>query len=164
MKEKLEKLLQQIKERKGGADSSKSHLKSALYDWRIEDNWSRNNCFVISENDLGFAFYTFTIREPRHCTLRHIFTLEEARGQGIGKKLMNRIEEHMKRDRVEIMRFYANKPAIKFYEKLGYTWLGENKQGLPFTYCDICTKKNINNQQQLKKIFKIYNQNNLFNI
>ena len=43
----LESLLISLQDQKGRT-SSKSHLKSALYDWRIENNWDNPNAEIIS--------------------------------------------------------------------------------------------------------------------
>jgi len=138
MKEKLEKLLEEL-EAKGqkGRSSSKSHLKSALYDWRVEENWNKETAFVLNYEDKGYAFITLTKREPRHCTLRHVFVLEEYRGEGIGKKLMQMMYDTMNESDVKRLRFFADKPSVAFYESLGYKWHGVSKTGLPFYYGDV---------------------------
>lgn len=122
-----------------GRQSSKSHLKSAAYDWRVENNWSKSNAFVLNYQDKGYAFITFTVRNPHYCVLRHIVTLEEYRGQGVGRKLMQMVYDIMKQRQVNIIRFFADIPSVKFYETLGYKWHGKSKTGLPFTYTDITT-------------------------
>ena len=138
--EYLEGLLQQrIDMGLKGRQSSKSHLKSALYDWRVEQQWSKDSSKVITYEDKGFAFITFTVRKPYYCVLRHLVTLEEYRGQGVGSKLMNLMYDEMRKRDVNIIRFFADKPSIVFYEKLGYKWHGLSKTGLPFTYTDIDT-------------------------
>ena len=50
--EYLEGLLQQrIDMGLKGRQSSKSHLKSALYDWRVEQQWSKDSSKVITYED-----------------------------------------------------------------------------------------------------------------
>jgi GNAT superfamily N-acetyltransferase len=73
--------------------------------------------------------------------LRHIVTLEEYRGQGVGRELMSMVYDKMKQRGVNIIRFFADIPSVKFYERLGYKWHGKSKTGLPFTYTDIQTMK-----------------------
>lgn len=163
LKPKLEKLLEMLRQRDvKGAAASQSHLNTALYDWNIERNWVNPNAFIIT-NHKGYAFFTFTKRDPRHCTLRHIFVLEEHRGENIGKLLMEHMYSIMQGHDVERLRFYANKPAIIFYERLGFKWLGENKQGLPFTFTDIKTMDLVFDQKQLKKLHKVF-PNNTFDL
>ena len=119
-----------------GRSSSKSHLKAALYDWRVEGQWSSNFAKVLNYKDMGYAFLTFTKREPRHCTLRHVFVLEEFRGKGIGAELIKMMREEMLERECLRSRFFADIPSIPFYEKLGYKWHGKSKTGLPFYYGD----------------------------
>ena len=156
MKQELLQLQQELSTRKGGANSSKSHLNMALMEWNKEQNWDRDNAFIIALDGRGYAFCTITKTEPRHCTLRHIFVLEEYRGMSVGYGLLVSIYDMMEHHKVNIIRFYANKPAVKFYEKHGYKWLGESKQGLPFTYTDITTMELIHNPKQIKRLHKVY--------
>lgn len=137
MRGKLEALLQLLLEGESrGRESSKSHLKQALYDWRIEGQWESSNAEVIEVDECAYAFITFTSREPRHCTIRHLFVLEEQRGKGYGAKLVDRIKQSMSLRNVDRLRFFADKPSVKFYEKIGYKWHGLSKTGLPFYYGD----------------------------
>ena len=137
MREKLNNLLIKLEqEGQKGRESSKSHLKAALYDWNVESQWDSDNAIIINFEDKAYAFLSFTKRDPRHCTLRHFFVLEDFRGQGIGKKVINLITEEMSARDVAILRFFANKPSIGFYENLGYKWHGTSKSGLPFYYGD----------------------------
>lgn len=134
--QKLEQLLSELEE-KGlkGRSSSKSHLKSALYDWRVEERWGDSNSVVLSCEDKGYAFIAFTRTEPRHCTLRHVFVIEDFRGEGIASKIMQMMYDEMAKRDVNILRFFADIPSVKFYERIGYTqWHGKSKTGLPFFY------------------------------
>ncbi len=117
-----------------GRSSSKAHLKAAYFDWNKEQQWEENSAFILDYEMKGFIFFTFTKREPRHCTLRHIVTLEQHRGQGIASKLLEMMYTVMREQKVERLRFFADLPSIEFYEKLGYTWHGYSKTGLPFFY------------------------------
>jgi len=140
MKTLLENILQdKIDKGYKGRESSKSHLKSALYDWRIEQNWDRDNCDVLTIDNKGFAFVTFTLRNPQYCCLRHIVTLEEYRGQGIGTLLMKKIYHEIEKRGYVYIRLFSDKPSVGFYEKLGYKWLGTSKTGLKYTYTNIKT-------------------------
>ena len=128
----------------------------AIYDWSKEQNWNGYNSFIVHYNHKGFAFFQLTKREPRHCTLRHVFVLEDYRRDGVGKYLLDEVYSTMRINNVNIIRFYANLPAKLFYEKLGYQWLGESKSGLPFTYTDINTMELIHNEKQVKKLYNYY--------
>lgn len=137
MKDKLERLYEHLRNSEyGGQASSKQQLIVALYDWNIEKNWSKSNCFVLSYQDKGFIFFAMTQNEPRHCTLRHVFVLEEFRGEGIGRKLMLMMNYVMQKHNVGILRFFAIPPSIPFYEKLGFQWHGLSKSGYSFYYGD----------------------------
>ena len=132
----LEDLSKKLENTKGGAISSKSHLKNGLYDWRLEKQWDNPNAKVLNLDEKAFMFISYTKREPRHCTLRHFFVLEDNRGSGIGAEMMSYLIDEILDNKVRYLRFFANKPSIGFYESLGYKWHGLSKTGLPFTYWD----------------------------
>ena len=135
---KLEELLQTLESQNNkGRSSSKSHLKQALYDWRIEGNWDSSKAEVIEIDECAYAFVTFTSRAPQHCVIRHLFVLEAKRGCGYGGKLIQKIKEAARCRNIERLRFFADKPSIEFYEKLGFSWHGLSKSGLPFYYGDL---------------------------
>lgn len=136
----LEEILQQrVEMGLKGRESSKSHLKSALYDWRVESQWEKDSSCVLSYEGKGYAFLTFTVRNPKYCVLRHLVTLEEYRGQGVGTQLMKMMYQEIRRREYRIVRFFADIPSVGFYEKQGYHWHGKSKTGLSFTYTDIET-------------------------
>ena len=136
-----------------GRESSKSHLKSALYDWRIEQNWASDRAVVLNYEDKGFAFITFTKRAPKYCVLRHLVTLEEFRGEGVGTELMKLMYKEMESRGYNILRFFADIPSVGFYEKLGFKWHGKSKTGLSFTYTDINTMELVQpNKRDLSRI------------
>lgn len=154
----LEELLSQLEKKypRGSATCSKSHLKMALYEWNKEKNWNNKNCFIHNHDNKGYIFYSFTSRAPKHCTIRHLFVLEEYRGQGIGKKIIELVKQHMQMRGIKRFRFFVNKPASEFYKKLGFYFLGLSKTGLPFVYCDAKTMKPIWDNKQLKKLATVF--------
>jgi len=122
---------------KKGPESALSHLKSALYDWRVENQWENPTAYVYSFDDVGYMFISMTKREPRHCTLRHIFILEEGRGKRAGVQLIEKMREVMKEKGVNILRMFINRPALGFYNKLGFNdFHGVSKTNMPFYYGD----------------------------
>jgi GNAT superfamily N-acetyltransferase len=124
-----------------GPEGSGSHIRGAMRDYRQESWGDHPEASGLTLEDLGFMFVWRTSRAPRHCTLRHFFVLEEARGKGIGSRMMVGLEQHMYAHRIRFLRFFANKPSIPFYEGLGFKWHGLSKTGLPFTYWDILTHR-----------------------
>lgn len=158
IQKQLNELLSLLEEKypKGSSSCSKSHLKMALYDWNKERNWTNPNAFIETVDNKGYIFFTFTTREPKHCTIRHLFTLEDYRHQNIGSELVLKVKKKMKECSINRFRFFVNKPAIGFYRKLGYTFLGESKRGLPFVYCDLKTLEPIYCEKQLNKLYKRY--------
>ena len=154
LKELLKKL--EVKYPKGSSTCSKSHLAMALYDWNKEGNWANKNAFILDHRQQGYDFYTFTTREPRHCTIRHLFVLEEHRKKGVGRLLIEDMGQHMFFEGVDRFRFFCNKPAVEFYSKLGFSYQGESKSGLPFVYCERDSLKSIKDEKQLAKLYKVY--------
>ena len=138
MEEKLNTLLEELEAKDlKGRSSSKSHLKAALYDWRVERGWDNDRAVVLNCDDKGYAFLSFTAKAPRHCTLRHVFVLEDFRGERIGVKLIDMMKAEMAKRECDRLRFFADIPSVGFYEKLGYKWHGKSKGGLPFYYGDV---------------------------
>lgn len=154
----LEQVLQErIDQGYKGRESSKSHLKSALYDWRVEQQWKKDSSKVLTVDNKGYAFITFTQREPKYCVLRHLVTLEEYRGQGIGSLLMEQMYSEMRNRNYNIIRFFADIPSVGFYEKLGYQWYGKSKTGLSFTFTDIETMSLVEMiSRDKKRLVEIY--------
>ena len=118
---------------------SLSHLNTAMYEWNLGKRWeNKDRAYVFTKDYKGFIFFERTIRQPLHTTLFHLFTIEEHRDKGIGRDLFNFMRE-MTLEQFPDMRFrmFVNKPAIGFYEKLGFTqYHGISKSGLPFFYGD----------------------------
>jgi GNAT superfamily N-acetyltransferase len=121
-----------------GEKSSLSHLKSSLCEWRVEQNWCKgNDCFVFTMENKGYIFFNFTKREPKHCTLRHIFVLEEYRNQKIAFYLFDKMIDIAKKVKVNTLRMFAVKSAIQFYEKKNIIkYHGYSKTKMPFYYGD----------------------------
>lgn len=89
---------------------------------------------VIAEWDgqpAGFAFFFYnysTWRGNPGLYLEDLFVLPEMRGKGIGKALLQHLAETAIRENCYGIRWMVlewNEPALKFYETLGATILGE---------------------------------------
>jgi len=104
------------------------------YSAHENDSFSRviqnpnNFVFVAEDKDQLIGFATFSIRDVIRYSkpiaeLDELFVLEEYREKGIGKQLMEKIEDIAKEKgchRIFIESHYDHKAAHKFYEKLGY--------------------------------------------
>jgi (aminoalkyl)phosphonate N-acetyltransferase len=125
------------------AEESDYEQVIALYNLFVgEDRYSRydndsfqkvlksdsNYVFVIEEEKKIIAFATFSIRYviryPRPIAeLDELFVLSDYRHQGLGKQLIEKVEDLAKEKnchRVYIESQYRFKGAHAFYEKLGY--------------------------------------------
>ena len=89
---------------------------------------------VVAEWDgqpAGFAFFFYnysTWRGQPGLYLEDLFVLPEMRGKGIGKALLQYLAETAIRENCYGIRWMVlewNEPALKFYEALGATILGE---------------------------------------
>ena len=115
-------------------NSALAHLNAALFDWDHQKQWVDPQAHVLTIEGKGYIFFRETKFEPRYVTLMHVFVLEKYRLQGIGKLLMELMYQCMKDKGINLLRFFADKPSIRFYETLGYKWHGLSKTGLPFFY------------------------------
>jgi ribosomal protein S18 acetylase RimI-like enzyme len=82
---------------------------------------------------IGFAACDITYLTPedtqesvptvKGCILE-LFIEEQSRGLGIGKDLMQKMEDYLKENKVDVVNievFAPNKPAYNFYKKFGYS-------------------------------------------
>jgi PhnO protein len=92
-----------------------------------------NNFVFIVEDEkklIGFASFSVrdVIRYPKPIAeLDEFFILEEFRNRGVGRRLMEEVEEKAKElhcHRLSIETGYAHKDAHAFYEQIGYTNYG----------------------------------------
>lgn len=89
----------------------------------------QNRIFVAEDDGKLIGFATFSIRDvvryPRPIAeLDELFVVESYRKKGIGKKLMDKIEEKAREQecyRLFIESHYDHKTAHSFYERLGFT-------------------------------------------
>ena len=140
-KEYMEQLLASRPLGERGENTATGQIKLILYDWNVERNWVRNDFKEISVDDAGFFFINFTKREPRHCTLRHMFVLDERRQKGLGKRMVETMCEMMRLEQISFLRFFARKQSVGFYESLGFEWHGTSKSGMLLTYWNIDESK-----------------------
>ena len=88
-------------------EKEKNNLLMAAY----EDEQMLGCCMLVEE-------------DPQTVRLRQMAVLNDLQGKGIGKALMN-FAENLARDRgYKKITMHARKPAIGFYEKMGYKRIG----------------------------------------
>ena len=56
--------------------------------------------------------------------IRYMAVDKELRGKGIGKKIVNHLENYAKKNQIKTMVLNARDHAIKFYQNLGYEVVG----------------------------------------
>jgi len=130
---------------KGGKMSSLSHLKSSLFDWRVEHNWdpkSKDTRHVLVAKDengeiAGGTFFTYSKREPKITSFRHIFLFEEYRGNGIAEALYNVRYKMAVEAGCAYIRLFANIPAYDWHLGVGMRFFGISKTKLPFGFVPI---------------------------
>lgn len=140
--EELETLYNNLKQQniKGGKSVGFTHLKMSLFDWRVENHWNREGSFVkvvreVGTNKiLGGGFWTFTKREPRHVTFRHVFIFEPYRGLGLAHSLYDYRINHSVEHGMKRIRMFSNIPALDWHLSKGMRFIGYNKSKQPFTY------------------------------
>jgi ribosomal protein S18 acetylase RimI-like enzyme len=89
---------------------------------------------VLKESKCGYLAYTI---ENRTAYLEAFYLEQDYRGRGLATQLLQNLEAQLKAkniDTIELYVFAHNHPAIKLYERLGYTientyWLGTNLIG-----------------------------------
>ena len=62
---------------------------------------------------------------PGEAQIRYMAVDEDCRGQGIGRALLERLEETARQHGAVHIMLNARKPVAKFYEKLGYRITGD---------------------------------------
>lgn len=120
------------------SDSSLTHLRSSLTDWRVESLFkylhvSTFSSIEINDEIIGFACLNMTRKQPRVGTIRHFCIFEPYRSKGHGAQAMELIHLWFTEKGCGYVRFFSDKKSTSFYEKLGIKWLGISKTNLPFT-------------------------------
>ena len=95
-------------------------------------NNPNNYIYVAEKQGKLIGFVTFSIRTviryPRPIAeLDELYVIPEARGQGLGKKLVQEVLDHATKlgcRRLFIESHYKHKAAHKLYEKMGFTNYG----------------------------------------
>ena len=113
--------------------SKEYYEKMALVD--LDDvNKNSGKCYLAIENDKAVGLVMGTIPEydkydyldykcPKRGIITELIVTKKVRSIGVGKKLINKIEQYFKTQGCEYVLvdvFAYNDNAIKFYEKTGY--------------------------------------------
>lgn len=124
-----------------GRESSPIHLNSAIVEWNINEYWNNDDAVIISTEDKGFVFLLYTFQknidgiDKLYCEIRHIVTLEQFRGEGIGKKLVEATIAHMKEKNSILLKVLSDIKSTGFYLKNGFKVSGITKHGLSY-FCN----------------------------
>ena len=82
--------------------------------------------FALYENGILQAIARLDTSEPGIAQVRFVAVELTTQGKGFGKLIMIAVEEKAKADGNSKMILHARDYAVKFYEKLDYTLLGES--------------------------------------
>jgi len=118
----------------------------------VQDPYKRNiftssikyGAFV-EDRLVGYLFAYKPMGGILFCSWLAIHT--DYRGQGIGKKLLKKLEENAKKLHVHSIHLFSDQRNITFYEKCGYEVYGIDKQGF-FGSDDYLMKKKIQEPQE----------------
>ncbi|MBT5020590.1 GNAT family N-acetyltransferase [Planctomicrobium sp.] len=105
-----------------------------------EDLSQENNCrhFGVLSNKQLIAYLLIVPQADKSVTLRQMCVVEAYRGQGVGRRLIQHIEESLKQSEIEMIELAARVQAVPFYERLGYRCVGEefDSVGIPHRKMD----------------------------
>lgn len=88
---------------------------------------------VAFENDVVVGTCQWFVHREKTIKVRQVAVSDNCRGQGIGRKMNDFIENWCKSSDIERIELHARKVAFGFYEKLGFKSVGEVFQevGIP---------------------------------
>ena len=95
----------------------------------MQDLWG--NCIGVWEDNnlLGAIIVSFSKRTPIIANLQLLHTFYASRGKGVGRTLCDFAIAEANRYNASYFRVSAEPDAVVFYEKCGFTFLGEQKSG-----------------------------------
>jgi GNAT superfamily N-acetyltransferase len=95
----------------------------------MQELW--DNCMGVWEDDnlLGAIIVSFSKRTPVIANLQLLHTFYASRGKGVGRTLCDFAIAEAHRYNATYFRVSAEADAVQFYEKCGFTFLGEQKSG-----------------------------------
>jgi len=108
-------------------DKRDNFAKTFVAKANMQDQW--NYCIGAWENDelLGAIITTISKRSPKVANLQLLHTFVKHRGKGVGKILCEDALIRARKLGAIYFRVSAEPDAVKFYEKIGFEFLGEQK-------------------------------------
>lgn len=104
------------------------YMLDAMYDTEVLAQQISNNeqtYLLLFENNTPVAFASYAPRKENSSIykLHKLYCLEETRGKGYGRMLVNAVEDAVKQNNSNILELNVNRynPAKNFYEKIGFT-------------------------------------------
>lgn len=104
------------------------YMLDAMYDTEVLAQQISNNeqtYLLLFENNTPVAFASYAPRKENQVVykLHKLYCLEETRGKGYGRMLVNAVEDAVKQNNSNILELNVNRynPAKNFYEKIGFT-------------------------------------------
>lgn len=96
----------------------------------LENQFESGHVFLFVEEDgqyLGFAAYEVDCKEKGKTKLHKIYVMPNTQGKGIGKFLLNEVEQRTKNAENKYLFLNVNKynNAISFYEKQGFVKIAD---------------------------------------
>ncbi len=88
---------------------------------------------LLDKNERLAACLLVRILNSNLAKLRQMAVREELRGKGVGRELLQKVESELKKKNFTMIELHARMYAKVFYEKLGYTPIGEifTEVGIP---------------------------------
>ena len=108
-------------------DPADKFAKTFVAKANMQDQW--DFCVGAWDGDtlLGAIITTISKRDPKVANLQLLHTFAEHRGKGVGRILCEDSLRFARRNDALYFRVSAEPDAVKFYEKIGFTMLGEQK-------------------------------------
>ena len=85
------------------------------------DSWH----FAMIDGDRVIAYLMITPIDGHVCKLRQMLVVEDCRGQGIGRTLVQTVENLLNRKGLRTVTMSARESAAEFYVKLGYDQISQ---------------------------------------
>ena len=110
-------------------DPADKFAKTFVAKANMQDQWEF--CVGAWEGDtlLGAIITTISKRSPKVANLQLLHTFAEHRGKGVGRVLCEDSLRFAREHEARYFRVSAERDAVKFYEKIGFEMLGEQKSG-----------------------------------